>query len=270
MKVYRILLAATALAVLAAAQSSYRTPMGYDPAAFSQWFIRVDGQSVTAGSQTIQVPVATVAISGGPSFNPLATDVPVRVNDGSLSETITPSAVACTAGVCSVTAVFVHAHPGSYTLGSADDGLQEAVNWCDSHGGGIVVVGPDFAGSASAESALTGGNTNTLIADTRSGSFQWFTWRGSDYGQMWAISGTSVLIGGNNIATLGCSGVSAPMVGGSVTVNAGCITGSRPISLTEAAKGGTQGTLSYTEASGQIVITSSSSTDTSTVAWVQN
>lgn len=270
MKSYRILLAAAALAVLVAAQSSYRTSMGYDPVAFSHWLIRVDGQPVTAGSQTIQVPVATVAISGGPAFNPLATGVPVEVTDGGASEAVTPSAVACSAGVCSVTATFAHAHPGSYTLSSADAGLQEAVNWCDSHGGGIVVVGPDFTGSANAESALTGGNANTLIADTRSGSFQWFTWRGSDYGQMWAISGTSVLMGGNNVASLGCSGISAAMVAGTVTVNAGCITGSRPISLTEATKGGTQGILSYTESGGQIVISSSSSSDTSTIAWVQN
>lgn len=270
MKGYRILLATTVLAVMVAAQSSYRTSMGYDPAAFSHWLIRVDGQPVSAGNQTIQVPVATVAISGGPAFNPLSTDVPIEVTDGSQSESVTPSAVACTAGVCSVTATFTHPHPGSYMLSSADAGLQEAVNWCDSHGGGIVIVGADFTGSASAESALTGGNANTLIADTRSGSFQWFTWRGSDYGQMWSISGTSVLMGGNNIASLGCSGVSAAMVAGTVTINAGCITGSRPISLTEAAKGGTQGILSYTESGGQLVITSSSSSDTSTVAWVQN
>ncbi len=270
MKSYRIILAIAAVAALAAAQSSYRTPLGYDPAAFSQWLIRVDSQPIAAGSQTVQVPVATLTIAGGPSFQPLATDVPARVNDGSQSETVTPTAVACTAGVCSVTATFAHAHPGSFTLSSADAGLQEAVNWCDSHGGGIVVVGADFTGSASAETALTGGNANTLIADTRSGSFQWFTWRGSNYGQMWAISGTSVLMGGNNIAALGCSGVSTAMVAGTVTVSAGCITGSRPMSLTEATKGGTQGILSYTESGGQIIINSSSTSDTSTVAWVQN
>jgi len=77
-----------------------------------------------------------------------------------------------------------------------------------------------------------------------------------------SIAGTSFLNG--------CSGVSGAMTAGTITITNACITGSRPISLVEAAKGGTQGLLSYTQAAGSLVITSSSNTDTSTVSWVQN
>ncbi len=70
--------------------------------------------------------------------------------------------------------------------------------------------------------------------------------------------------------TNACSGVSAAMVAGTVTVSNACITGARPISLVAAAKGGTQGFLSYTQSAGSLVITSTSNTDTSTVSWVQN
>ncbi|MGH9468274.1 MAG: hypothetical protein ACRD1Y_13055 [Terriglobales bacterium] len=263
-----VLIAVGLLAMSLSAQQFFGQG-AYNPAEFGQWLVSVSGQPVAAGSATIDVPVGSMAIPGGPAFEPLSTNVPIQVEDGSASETITPSAVSCTAGICAVTAMFAHAHPGNYVLSSADGGLQEAVNWTDSHGGGLVVVGPDYTGTT-AITALSGGSTNTLVEDVRGGAAQYYTWRGSNYGQMFAVQGTSVLISGNNVASLGCSGVSAAMVAGTVTVNAGCVYGSRPILLTEATKGGTQGTLSYTESSGQIVITSSSSTDTSTVAWTQN
>lgn len=60
------------------------------------------------------------------------------------------------------------------------------------------------------------------------------------------------------------------MTAGTVTVSNACITGSRPIMLVEATPGGTQGFLSYSESAGSLTIKSSSSTDTSTVSWVQN
>ena len=67
-----------------------------------------------------------------------------------------------------------------------------------------------------------------------------------------------------------CSGVTAAMTAGTVTISNACLTGTRPIMLVEATKGGTQGILSYVVTAGTLVISSSSASDASTVSWVQN
>ncbi|MGH9439447.1 MAG: hypothetical protein ACRD22_16530, partial [Terriglobia bacterium] len=72
-----------------------------------------------------------------------------------------------------------------------------------------------------------------------------------------------------NVIQNNCSGVSAQMSAGTVTILNTCLTAGRPILLNEASKSGVQGILSYVLTSGQIIISSSSSLDTSTVAWSQ-
>lgn len=67
-----------------------------------------------------------------------------------------------------------------------------------------------------------------------------------------------------------CSGTSGAMHSGTVTIRDNCITGFRPVMLVEAAKGGVQGILSYTQSPGRLVVSSTSKSDTSTVSWVQN
>lgn len=119
--------------------------------------------------------------NGGLQIRPLfvfATNTPVTVVDGSLTETVTPSAVtAPTANTassinpfnCSFTATFSNAHTGGVTIVSGDGGLAEAVN--DAHAtGGVVVLDPLSGISDSNITSNTAVFHNVVLEDDRQGA----------------------------------------------------------------------------------------------------
>lgn len=65
-----------------------------------------------------------------------------------------------------------------------------------------------------------------------------------------------------------CAG-EATLVGGTVTISAACLTGARPITLSEETSG-TPNALGYTQTVGSLTVKSASSSDTSVISWVQN
>lgn len=258
----RLLIAVAVSALLGtAALAQFPAPQWYEggvyqAAAFGQYRLPVYTPVAAAGAATITVTTTGTALPGGPSFQPIAANTTLIVQDGQNTETITPSSVSCSAGTCSVTATFADAHPGTFYVTSGTGGLAEAINWAASHGGGTVLTGPAWSGTSSTITGVTGGSATVAVLDTQGGNSTFYYWNGSAYALGRLVSG--------------CSGVSGAMVAGTITISNSCILGTRPITLTEAVKGGTQGILSYTQSAGSLVITSSSGTDTSTVVWVQN
>lgn len=154
---------------------------------YSKWVMQ-SNNSVSAGAQT-------VTIKGDPYFLtplgrqvfPLATTAPLLFDSSGLHpETLVPSAVTCSQNAllttCTVTATFVYAHVGNFTIQSGTYGICEAMNDLPS-AGGMVNVNPGFGGAtATITTAVTGagacGASTKSILDTRAGAFQFYTYDG--------------------------------------------------------------------------------------------
>lgn len=261
----KVLLIASALSAFAFGQGLTAYQIGGTAIAsqFGTWRVLSTTPVAAAGAATITVNVGTLTLPGGPGFQPFNNNAPIYINDGSASETVTPSAETCSGGSCSITATFANAHPGSFWVSSGTGGLDEAIYWMHTTGGGsgLVTVTPDFSISGSSTITSAIGYSGVQVVDQRS-PLVIYGWNGTAYA---AVQTIAALGAENN-----CSGVSAAMTAGTITISNTCIIGTRPISLTPATKGGTQGILSYTQSAGSLVISSSSGTDTSTVSWVQN
>lgn len=121
---------------------------------------------VTSGCTTTGVCTLTLAygqtVTGsGIKFNPLATNAPISIGEGSNYETVTPSSVSCSTPAvqytCQFTATFAGIHgPGSYVR-SGSYGLAEAVNYQHTNAnGGVVMIGPAFIAAGGTTSTVTG------------------------------------------------------------------------------------------------------------------
>lgn len=98
--------------------------------------------AVGAGSLTLQFGYSLT--DDGRTFSPLATTAPITVGSGGNAETVTPSAVSVpTPGILdstTVTATFANLHGRGDRVSSGTFGLQEAINYQASRGGGTVIV----------------------------------------------------------------------------------------------------------------------------------
>src|SRR6185437_13904551 len=102
------------------------------------------------GTYTLQIqPAVAPVISGGFSFQPLATNAPLLIDKGASQEVVVPSEVVCswTPGNCSVTVTLAQPHRAPFELRSGSAGLQEAINFSGATGG-TIVLDPQWQGTS--------------------------------------------------------------------------------------------------------------------------
>lgn len=141
-----------------------------------------NGSAVASGAATVtfpssqycQVPV------GQKTIIPIATTIPLKIVDATSAntETVTPSAVSVSAGVCSFTATFNNAH-NSFYVTSGTGGLQEAM--LDNPNGGVFVLDQTSLTTDTQIRAATGFNPSIVVEDFRgsanAGAGQPIYWR---------------------------------------------------------------------------------------------
>lgn len=190
---FLFLIFAMATSPLAAQQNSQSNITGMQvlgaavAAEFGKWSVKVPLGAAAAGASTVTLDAASFTVPSGMGISPIATNIPIRIEDGASSETLTPSAVNCSSGsgICTVTATFANAHPNTLRITSGTNGLQEAIEF--QHGrGGMIHVTSDWLGTTS---MITNANgyTNVSIWDTRAGAEIFYTWDGSDYVITWGV-----------------------------------------------------------------------------------
>jgi hypothetical protein len=124
-------------------------------------FTGTGAQTVTfPGSQYCQVAV------GQNTIIPIATTIPLKIVDATSAntETVTPSSVSVSAGVCSFTATFNNAHSSFYVT-SGTGGLQEAM--LDNPNGGIFLLDQNSTTTDANIKAATSFNPSIVIEDMR-------------------------------------------------------------------------------------------------------
>jgi hypothetical protein len=97
-----------------------------------------------SGSGTLTMAYGYLILADGTVVNaPFSTNAPIGVGTR-LFETVTPSAVSNSTpnsfGTCNVTATFTNIHGNGDNVTTGTVGLQEAVNYANSIGGGTVIV----------------------------------------------------------------------------------------------------------------------------------
>ena len=155
----------------------------YDAAAFAYGLVgsgapqalMVNVGNPAAGTVALQLEYGYTVTEDGILFSPLNTNAPVIFGSGANAETLTPSAVSngtpTIYGSPTVTAAFANTHGQGDTLSSGTYGLQEALNYAASVGGGTVVLSPRWAtlGGTSAILAAATIPTTVTVQDARSG-----------------------------------------------------------------------------------------------------
>lgn len=107
--------------------------------------LQVINGSTVSGAATLTCQSANTAGGDGVIIKP-STNTPILVGFGSNSETVTPTAVSYdNFGNILITATFANAHGTGDLVRSGTCGLQEALNYAGSIGGGEVVVSPQWA-----------------------------------------------------------------------------------------------------------------------------
>ncbi len=103
----------------------------------------INGPNAT-GSAALTLAFGYTQTSDGIVFNPLNTNAPITVGGNSSTETVTPSAVSNSTPTIysspSVTATYTYLHGNGDSIRSGTVGLQEALNYAASIGGGVVIV----------------------------------------------------------------------------------------------------------------------------------
>lgn len=104
----------------------------------------IGGPNTTSGAQALQIAFGYTQTNDGTVFNPLNTNAPILVGGNSSTETVTPSAVSASTPTIynssSLTGTFTYLHGNGDMIRSGTCGLQEALNYAGSNGGGIVIV----------------------------------------------------------------------------------------------------------------------------------
>lgn len=122
----------------------------------------VSGPNSTVGAQALTLAFGYTQTPEGITFNPLSTNAPFTVGGASATETVTPSSVSNSTPTIysspSVTATFANLHGSGDTLRSATCGLQEALNYAGTKGGGVVIVDAAWT--------LLGGTQAMMVAAT--------------------------------------------------------------------------------------------------------
>lgn len=132
--------------------------------------------NAAAGASSITLAFGDTKTYDGKSFNPPTSTTPITIGSGSNAETVTPSAVTNTTpgvyGTCIVTATFANAHGNGDPIASGTFGLQEAINYAASKGGGVVIVDPAWTAAGGTTAMITAATipVSVVISDVRSGS----------------------------------------------------------------------------------------------------
>lgn len=118
------------------------------------YFITADGTEVTA---------------------PFNTNAPIIVGGGSLVETVTPSSVSNSTprqfNTAQITATFTNLHGNGDQVRSGTCGLQEAINWLASVGGGTVVVDSSWVGLGGTTAMIQAASLQgVVLLDNRGGT----------------------------------------------------------------------------------------------------
>jgi hypothetical protein len=128
------------------------------------------------GVQTVVLAHGYVNLSDGTIIYPLSTSAPILVGGDSTMETVTPSAVSNSTPTVyastSVTFTGTYAHSNGDSVRSGTVGLQEALNYCASQGGGQIIVDGRWAaaGGTSAMLAAAVIPAGVSIDDNRAGA----------------------------------------------------------------------------------------------------
>ena len=148
----------------------------YDATAFNYGFGHTTGLSILSG--TTQTGVGRITTNSGRIvlsdgtfvYSPVSTNTPIVVGNPLNAETVTPSAVSCTATTCTITATFANVHGVGEPISSASFGLYEAINYVHGIGGSVVVNGA-WVSSGGTGGILSGAPTfsNVKTLDNRTG-----------------------------------------------------------------------------------------------------
>jgi hypothetical protein len=139
--------------------------------------LRVDQNTqIPAGGTTITVPQAYFATDDAIQVNqPLAATASITIGSGASQETFTPSSVSYNGTFASVTYAtgFTYAHGEGDILASGTIGLQEAINFANANGGGVVIVDNRWTQlggtNAMIAAATLPSNGTVVIQDNRAG-----------------------------------------------------------------------------------------------------
>lgn len=137
--------------------------------------LAIAGPNTTTGAQALQLAFGYTQTNGGTVFSPLNTNAPINVGGNSSTETVTPSAVSASTPTIysstSLTATFAFLHGNGDQIRSGTAGLQEALNYAASKGGGIVIVDAGWAslGGTTAMIQAASVPASVTIQDNRAG-----------------------------------------------------------------------------------------------------
>ncbi|MGH9475439.1 MAG: hypothetical protein ACRD1C_03800 [Terriglobales bacterium] len=179
----------------------------YYAAAFSQWHASTSTPVEAPGLATVQVTPARITLVASDEIAPAMAGVPVRIEDGAASETVTPFSVDCSVDACAMTATFAFAHLGGFTFSSGTGGLDEAISAAAGQGGGTVVIGSGWSGST-AQITGAAGSASVLVLDRR--NLVHYRWNGTSYQPAPTISSVGEgASGSGEDTTAACSATSA-------------------------------------------------------------
>lgn len=137
--------------------------------------------STGTGSYTVTVAYGNTTTPSGQVFAPLSTTAPVTIGGGTNMEVVTPSAVSCSTpaqyGTCSFTASFTYSHGDGDQVRTGTVGLQEAINYTNSYGGGIVATSQGWyslGGLKATITAVTSATPKVWIYDTSGVGPVWY------------------------------------------------------------------------------------------------
>jgi hypothetical protein len=127
----------------------------------SSAMIVTNGPNAT-GAGTLTVAFGYTTLPDGTVINPLNVNAKIEVGAGAGWETVTPTSVSTSTptqyGTSTVTATFSNLHGNGDQIRSGTCGLQEALNYASTYGGGVVIVDAGWT--------ALGGTTTILNAAT--------------------------------------------------------------------------------------------------------
>lgn len=134
--------------------------------------------NAATGAQTVTVQTSYAPLVDGTFLLPLATTAPVTIGVGTNAETVTPSAVGNATfqntQLATFTATFANLHGVGDPVTTGTCGLQEAINFASTAGGGVVIVDNAWTKlggtTAMIQAATLPAGGTVSIMDNRSGA----------------------------------------------------------------------------------------------------
>lgn len=141
--------------------------------------LQVSGGAVPSGAQTLSLEFGFCTTGDGVIFFPLNVNAPITIGSGANGETVTPTSIAAATptiyNTSLLSATFANAHGTGDLISSGSYGLQEAINYVASQGGGSVVTDARWTAlggtTAMLAAAVLPANGSVVIEDRRVGGF---------------------------------------------------------------------------------------------------